>query len=1166
VAKIIGTKADPDALASGQAVAAADESATCALCKAGEFWTVGYPGALFHIRDSKGLAYIAHLLRNPGVEFHVLDLARIGGGEADPAESDQSALVSEGLRTGALGDAGELLDEKTKSAYRSRLTELREMLEDAGERGDSERGAEIEDEIEALSRELSRAVGKGGRQRRAASAPERARVAVTKAIKYALDKIAQNDSKLADILERSIKTGAFCVYDQKASAAPKWDFGMPAGSAAAPIGEPQQPAPAVGDGAIGGGIALGKRTEFVGREAERKQIAAAFEAAVAGSGSVVLIGGGAGVGKTRLAIECARQASSAVVLLGRCYETGEPHPYIPFVEIIERALATAPSNEAFRTALGENAPELAQLVPRLRRLFPDIPAPLELPPQQAQRYLFDSLFQFLERAARVRPVFLILDDLHWADDATLALLTHLARRVSAVAAVIVGTFRDTPAEMSPALAKTLEDLIREGVRPVRLQGLSQPRVAEMIRALCGSEPAPELVETVHYETGGNPFFVEELVKHLLEEDRLLDASGHFRADLKPGDFAVPESVGLVVGRRLDRLSESTREVLAGAAAIGRRFDFGLLESVIESGGGAVLGGVEEALKSGLIVSGSNGDAPLAFTHEIVRQCILGRVAPPRLQRLHLRVAQAMEARYADSLDENAAAIAGHLLAAGPLAPTAEVADFLIRAGRRASAASAYRDALHFFETALGLLAPGGSAARAELLSDLGMTKRSLDRWEEALAHWRESLSFYAGAGDLSAVGRVSSAIVEALSWAGRYMDAAQVAYTSLAHLRDSVSADRARLLGAVGMINSAAGEYQGAHDALAEAAHLAGELHDERTLGAVVSYQSFHDFVFLRLNRAIDEGQRSAELLRGSGALWSLAQMLGFLQTAMFLVGRIEDARAIARELEPLAARLGHSAARMLCIRTEAWCEFCLNPSLDAMAQAFAHDLEITQSSKLPWIATSYSQLGFVNFLRGDWEQARALNQQACNLELPNAFEGFGAGGLFRQLAYLGKRDEALELLEQRKGRLPRLGSPNRVGAWSLLMLVIEGLYVLGERERAAELYPAALQVVNTDLLCLTVISRFTHTAAGIGAAAGRQWQRAEAHFQTAIERAESMPHPLERLDARRFYGQMLLERAASGDRARARAMLTEALQGYERLAMPKYAAISKALLDRAAG
>ena len=1152
---------------------------TCVLRKSGEFWTVGHNGAEFHVKDSKGLAYIAHLLSNPGAECHVLDLVRIGG-DAPPDNPNQSGrvLTEAGLRTGAhevLGDAGEMLDDKTRAAYRSRLTELRDSLEDLRERGDADGAAVVEDEIDALSRELSRAVGRAGRNRRASSAPERARVAVTKAIRYAIDKINQNDQVLAGILERTIRTGTFCVYRSSASDQIEWQIALNGHGAAtaAPAGvdpqlRSQQPpsAQSVSDNSkTTAASALGRRTEFVGREAEREQVAAAFEAAFGGEGSVVLIGGGPGVGKTRLAIESARRAAgrAAVVLVGRCYETREPHPYIPFVEIIETALRQSPSPEAFRESLGNNAPEMAQLAPGLRRVFPDIPAPPDLPPQQAQRYLFDSLQQFLARSAQVRPVFLILDDVHWADEATLALLTHLARNISQVAAVIVCTFRDTPAELNPYLVKTLEDLIREGVRPLRLQGLPRPAVAEMINALCGNRPPAELVDAVYEETNGNPFFVEELLKHLIEENRLLDADGQLRADLKSDDFEVPQSVGLIVGRRLDRLSEAAREVLAGAAAIGRRFRFELLQAVVESGHAAALGAVDEAIRAGVIVPGSSRDAPMAFVHEIVRQTILGRVSPPRLQNLHLRVAHSMEAEYADSRDEHAAEIAGHLMAAGPCAQPAEAAEYMQRAGRSATAASANQDALYFFEAALSRLPANDSVARAELLSDLGMTKRSLDRWEEALAHWRESLELFAAAGDLAAIGRLSSAMVEAFSWAGRYMDAAQTAHLALAQLQDTVSADSARLHAAVGMINSAAGLYQPAHDALAQAEHLARQLGDQKALGAVGSYRAFHNFVFLHLDDAIGEAQRSAELLRAGGALWSLAQMLGFLQTAMFEAGRIDDARAVERELEPLASRLGHSAARMLCVRISAWCRFCADPNLDTLERAFELDLEITQSAKLPWIATSYAQLGFAAFLRGQWERARGLCEQATAAEFPNAFEGFGAGVLMRQQAYSGDRAGALQLFENKKDRMPHVGSPNPMGSWALLLMSVEALYVMGEGERAAELYPLTLEAANTGVLCLTVISRFPHTAAGIAAAAGRQWNRAEDHFQTAIARADSMPHPLERCEARRFYGQMLADRGAPGDRAKARNMLGEALEGYGQMGMPRHVAIVKALLGR---
>ena len=220
----------------------------------------------------------------------------------------------------------------------------------------------------------------------------------------------------------------------------------------------------------------------------------------------MLLNGGAGIGKTRLAMEIAEYASRQgfQILRGHCYER-ETHPYIPFVEMLEMALAQAGSLERFRQTLGDNAAELAQMVPGLRRVFPDIPPPMELPAQQARRYLFQSLAVSLAREAHRVPQFLIVDDLQWAEESTLALLTHLARRVTQLRVVIVGTYRDNDLDRNPALVRTLEELIRTGFPPLKLQGLYYEAVAQLLQDLSHREPPPHLVRVIFEETQGNPF-------------------------------------------------------------------------------------------------------------------------------------------------------------------------------------------------------------------------------------------------------------------------------------------------------------------------------------------------------------------------------------------------------------------------------------------------------------------------------------------------------------------------------------------------------------------------------------------------------------------------------------------------------------------------------------
>ena len=172
---------------------------------------------------------------------------------------------------------------------------------------------------------------------------------------------------------------------------------------------------------------LAERTPFVGREAERAELRRLMEQAIAGHGSIVLIRGEPGVGKTRLAQELVLEARkhSMFDATGRCYEMEGAPPYIPFIEMLQQSLRRGPAG--FRTALGENAGEIAKILPELRQIYDDIPPPLELPPEQERMYLLNSVREFLERVSRISPVLQVLDDLHWADDATLMLLLHEAQ-------------------------------------------------------------------------------------------------------------------------------------------------------------------------------------------------------------------------------------------------------------------------------------------------------------------------------------------------------------------------------------------------------------------------------------------------------------------------------------------------------------------------------------------------------------------------------------------------------------------------------------------------------------------------------------------------------------------------------------------------------------------
>src|SRR5260370_6591145 len=292
-----------------------------------------------------------------------------------------------------------------------------------------------------------------------------------------------------------------------------------------------------------------------------------------------MISGAPGVGKTRLADEAGAQAAQSgfLALAGSCYDRDDAVPFSPFVEILEGAWAQARSLETFRETLGNDAPEIARLMPELRRLFRDLTPPREIPPEQSRRLLFDALVRMMTRAAGDRPLLLVLEDLHWADEGTLSLLNHLARLVAKLRVLIVGTYRDYELDPGGPLAATLDELTRlHLLRRITLGGLSQPAVAEMIAALSDRDPPSAVVDFIYLGTEGNPFFVEELFLHLLERGKLMDSQGEFRRDLKLARVDGPESLRLVIGRRLSRLGEETRQVLATAAIRGPSCPPGML--------------------------------------------------------------------------------------------------------------------------------------------------------------------------------------------------------------------------------------------------------------------------------------------------------------------------------------------------------------------------------------------------------------------------------------------------------------------------------------------------------------------------------------------------------------------------------------------------------------
>ncbi len=905
----------------------------------------------------------------------------------------------------------------------------------------------------------------------------------------------------------------------------------------------------------------GERTRFVGRAPEKAMLSAALSRALQGTGGLVFISGEPGIGKTRLAYEVAAEAASRgmTVLAGHSYEMAGASPYVAFIEVLERAQSTAATPEAFLAEiLGAGAPELARLVPRWRRQYPGLPAPLDLPPEQERRYLFACLSEVLVRLAKARPTLILLDDFQWADEPTLLFLGHLAPQLVDTPLLVVATYRDV--EVGRPLAHTFEDLYRRRLaQRLTLGGISADEAGELIGSLTDQVPPPGLINRLYSQTEGNPFFLEEVLRDLVEQGHLFDQAGRFDPALDVADLGVPEGVRLVIGRRLERLTDDAQRLLASAAVAGRVFSVRLLRGIGALDLDRVLDVIDEAERA-MLIGPAHGNDEYMFTHELIRQTLSAGLSFPRRQRAHLRAAEAMIATWAANFDEHSAEIAHHLAEAGDLAAPDQLFSYSLRAGHRALTTSAFAEALEHLLRAEALETHALPVHRGELFVALGKAHFSLNRWDEAISAWQRSLREYSDLGEYETVGRIAAETGFNLVYNARMEDGVAMLQDGLDALGERISCDRGRILASLGSTLVFAGQAVPGDGMLAEAREIADQLPDEGERGLILSDMAMGLFALMRFRDGADAGLTGVDGVRAVGDLWATASMLSI--TSWFLVGlgRFDESIAMSHELIPLAERLGHFPALIIDSRAQGMREFMQTGDLDRF-DAFAHgDLQnLTDHLGGAWTTNSYDWLGHVAFLRGDWDGAGELFERAAKLAM-GALGGFGVGARFHHLAITGRRDEALAFLAEHRAVLPTPAEPNTCGAWGMLLSCIEGLSVLDERHQCASWYPAIADAIETTGTIAGNYGRgqLLERVAGIAAAAGRDYDAAEGHFELALGHADRLPHQFERYETRRCYARMLRERDAAGDRDKADGLLREAVDGFTRLRMPRHAEMAR--------
>jgi hypothetical protein len=457
------------------------------------------------------------------------------------------------------------------------------------------------------------------------------------------------------------------------------------------------------------------RPRIVGRERELEVLAGGLEAARTGTARLFVLTGEAGIGKTRLADAFAdrARADGVRVVWGRCWEAGGAPEYWPWVQVLRACLREA---EAVRP--NDARDPLRTILPELGPVS-DAPRAIE-DPERERFVLFNAIAATLRTVADAAGLVVVLDDLHAADEPSLLLLRFLGGELADARILFVAIYREPELDSQDPRQVLLADLARDAIGSrIRPGPLSQPEIAALVTVTTGEAPTSALVEAIARETEGNPLFVAEVARLLMEEGRLSSV------DAPDWRLAIPEGVKAVIGRRLDRLSRECRSILQLTSVLGREFGLELVEELGASQA-EVLAAIDEASAARIVQEGRRGLGRWRFAHVLIRDVLYESLSLPIRLGLHDRVGRALERLAGDQPDAELSELAHHFVLAAPGGDVSRAVRYSTLAGHRASVSAAHEEAVRHHRNALAALELDRSAdeaTRCRLLLSLGEAER-----------------------------------------------------------------------------------------------------------------------------------------------------------------------------------------------------------------------------------------------------------------------------------------------------------------------------------------------------------------------------------------------------------------------------------------------------------
>lgn len=901
---------------------------------------------------------------------------------------------------------------------------------------------------------------------------------------------------------------------------------------------------------------------FIGRCDELGVMEKALGKTAEGHGRVVLLAGSAGIGKTRLAQQVTASAlrMNFAVHWGRCLEEPGAPPYWPWRQLFRsyRDHQTAPRADTMSAA------DLAVI----GAAIPDVlahEAETEIAPRQlldtaqARFELFDAITRFWRGAARERPTLLVFDDLHCADPTSIRLIAFLANELADVPLIVLGTYRDTDVAPDHALNDAFADLVRApGFRRLHLRGLDCQESGRFFLAASGAVPDASLVRALHERTDGNPLFLQETVRLLIEHR---NGTGVSSRDHREWLTGIPEGVRNVIARRMRHLPERAKSLLAMAACIGRTFEIELLIALAPDDEESVLSSLEAACRASLLEAASEKGA-LRFSHVLIRDMLYDDLLVARRERLHGAIGAWLEASGHGDRAPRLAQLAHHFAQAGRHGDPAKALEYAREAAAQAARSFAYEDASRLYRLALDVQSTyfaERAPLRCELLLTLGRTEADLGAAEPSRAAFLEAAHVASRHALHAQFERAAIGFEHANFRTARSGETSVALLVKALDAHEHDDAARVELLACLCRAYVYCNLAEDAQRAWRSCVALARKLGDSRALYLALTSLTSAGYWPDLLHDRLAAGEEAWSIAAASNSLhWTLADLLPYRLCDLMRIGDMPALRAMLDADRRVACDVHslYQQAVVLCFETL----LSINEGAFARAeQEAAQALALAERVAPDMASTAYGmQMFCIRREQGRLGEVLPAVDRVRNSPGASPWHP----GIALIYAELGMRDAAQKEFDA-LGIEQMRGVPENAGALTRVCFAAEVCAFLEDAPRAAYLYSMLRPYAGTILLvdiggpCLGAADRLL----GMLSAVDKQWDAAQRHFIDAIELDARAGARTWVAHSRYQYARMLHARGADDDAPLARELINAALDDAKTFGMSSLVARGEALL-----